>query len=496
MKPDFEGDPDLNENKMAKKLLTLAYIILKRNNVYSMSSFWQTLKEAVAGSDRDFTKIPLGKAVILLAIPMVLEMVMESIFAVVDIFFVSKLGADAVATVGITESILTLIYAVAFGLAMGTTALVSRRIGEKRKREASQEGMQAIITAIVISLLIAIPGVIFAKDLMRLMGASEVIINEHSTYPAIIFGGNIVIMLLFINNAIFRGAGDAAIAMRVLWLANGLNCILDPLLIFGYGPFPELGIAGAAVATNIGRGVAVIYQLYILFKGSNRIKMMGLKIRIHWQKIAHLLKISMGGIGQMIIAHTSWLFMVRIISNFGSEAVAGYTIAIRIVLFLLLPSWGLSNAAATLVGQNLGAKRSDRAEKAVWTVALVNMIFLGIVSVAFIVFPEVFIRIFTQETNLIQIGADCLRIVSYGFIFYGLGMVMVQAFNGAGDTRTPTRVNFIAFWLIEIPLAYFLAVKTGLDEKGVFFSIIIAEAAMTMLALYFFKKGKWKVEKI
>ncbi|MCK9207570.1 MAG: MATE family efflux transporter [Salinivirgaceae bacterium] len=458
--------------------------------------WWRVFSEAVKGSDRDYTEIPLNKAVFLLAVPMVLEMAMESIFAIVDIFFVSSLGADAIATVGITESVLTLIYAIAFGLAMGTNALVSRRVGEKHYAEASSEGMQAIITGIIISLLIAVPGLIFAKDLLRLMGASPHIITEYSAYPAIMYGGNIVIMLLFINNAIFRGAGDAAIAMRVLWIANGINLILDPLLIFGIGPFPEMGIAGAAIATNIGRGTAVAYQFYILFNGKARVKLGIQMVKIRWLKIVHLLNISYGGILQSIIATTSWVFMVRIISHFGSEAVAGYTIAIRIIIFLLLPSWGLSNAASTLVGQNLGANRSDRAEQSVWKVSKINVVFLGVLSLFFIVYPEFFIRLFTTDANVVSIGADCLRIVSYGFIFYGLGMVLVQSFNGAGDTRTPTIFNLVAFWMIEIPLAYLLAIQFGFEQRGVFYAIIIAESSMSLMAWYFFRKGKWKTQQV
>jgi len=459
-------------------------------------NFRNDLKEAIMGSDRDFTSIPLNKAVFLLAVPMVLEMIMESIFAVVDIFFVSKLGADAVATVGLTESVLTLIYAIAFGLAMGTNALVSRRIGEKKPRSASEEGLQAIFTGIIVSILIAVPGAVFAKDLLHLMGASSLIVNQYSSYTTIMFGGNMVIMLLFINNAIFRGAGDAAIAMRMLWIANGLNLVLDPLLIFGLGPIHGMGIAGAAVATNIGRGFAVLSQLYILWSGNSRINMKGLKLALDGNRMMHLINVSLGGIYQTLIATSSWVFMVRLISKFGSEVVAGYTIAIRIVIFMLLPSWGLSNAASTLVGQNLGAGQPERAEKAVWQVAIINMVMLGIISLFFIFLPGTFIRLFTNEAELIRYGIKCLRIISYGFVFYGLGMVMVQAFNGSGDTRTPTKVNLVAFWLIEIPLAYFLALKAGLNEEGVFWAIIIAESSLTLLAFYLFRQGKWKTEQV
>jgi len=471
-------------------------ILFHQYRKLQLRRIWQDFKNALRGTSQDYTTIPLGRAVFLLAIPMVFEMIMESVFAVADIYFVGRLGAEAVATVGITESVLTIIYAIAFGLSMATTALVSRRIGEKKSDEAGKEGMQAIITGFCIALLIAIPGVIFAKDMLRLMGASAVIIDELSAYTSIMFGGNVVIMLLFINNAIFRGAGDAAIAMRVLWVANGLNIILDPLLIFGIGPFPEMGIAGAAVATNIGRGVAVVYQLVVLWKGKSRIHLKGVPIKVEWFRIWHLLKISFGGIAQSLVATSSWIFMVRIISNFGSEVLAGYTIGIRIILFSLLPSWGLSNAAATLVGQNLGAKEPQRAEKAVWGVARINLIFLGGLSILFIVFPGWFVRLFSDDLRVIKSGIECLRIIAYGFAFYGIGMVMTQAFNGAGDTRTPTRINVVAFWLVEIPLAYVLAMVFGLEESGVFYSIIIAEACMTILAAYLFKQGRWKKERV
>ncbi len=461
-----------------------------------MSKIWKDFKEALAGSSKDYTDIPLGKAVFLLAVPMVLEMIMESVFAVVDIYFVGRLGADAVATVGITESVLTVIYSIAFGLSMATTALVSRRIGEKKKTEAGREGMQAILSGVVVSVVIGITGFIFAKDLLRLMGASQNIIEEFSSYCMIMFGGNVVIVLLFINNAIFRGAGDAHVAMWILWIANGLNIILDPVLIFGLGPFPEMGIAGAAVATNIGRGVAVVVQLIILFRGNKRVSLWGLPIRFEWKRIKHLVNISLGGIAQSLIATSSWIFMVRIISNFGSEVLAGYTIGIRIIIFTLLPSWGLSNAASTLVGQNLGAKQPIRAEKAVWGVAKINLVFLGSLSVLFIIFPEWFIRLFTDDLKVVEAGIECLRIIAYGFAFYGIGMVMIQAFNGAGDTRTPTRINIFTFWMIEIPLAYFMAITLGMEESGVFYAIIIAESSMTMVAAYLFKKGRWKKEAV
>nr|WP_321407752.1 MATE family efflux transporter [uncultured Carboxylicivirga sp.] len=471
-------------------------ILSRKLKERSLSSIWKDFKEAFGGSEQDYTKIPLGKAVFLLAVPMVLEMIMESVFAVVDIYFVGRLGADAVATVGITESILTIIYAISFGLSMATTALVSRRIGEKKGEEAGHEGLQAIITGVVVSVLIAVPGMIFAKDLLQLMGASEAIVEDLSSYTSIMFGGNLVIMLLFINNAIFRGAGDANIAMWVLWIANGLNMILDPLLIFGIGPFPEMGIAGAAVATNIGRGIAVTVQLFLLFRGKGRVSLKGIPLKIEWKRIRHLINISLGGIAQSLIATSSWIFMVRIISNFGSEVLAGYTIGIRIIIFTLLPSWGLSNAASTLVGQNLGAREPERAEKAVWGVARINMIFLGVLSVLFIVFPGWFVRLFTDDVEVVKAGVECLRIVAYGFTFYGMGMVMIQAFNGAGDTRTPTRINVFTFWMIEIPLAYFLAMIVGMEQTGVFYAIIIAESCMTILAAWLFRKGKWKKEEV
>ncbi len=465
-------------------------------NKEKIKSLWKDILESISGTDKDFTSEKLSKAILLLAIPMVLEMIMESVFAIADIFFVSKLGPDAIATVGITESLLTIIYAIGMGLSMATTALVARRIGEKKPYRASVAAVQSIIVGALVSLVIGIPGMIFAKDLLRLMGANAEIIEHGSIYPSILLGSNIIIMLLFIINAIFRSSGDAAISMRVLLLANGVNILLDPLFIFGLGPIPAMGIKGAAIATTTGRGIAVIYQFYILLKGNGRIKIFKKAIRVNLKVMYDLVKISLGGIGQSIIATSSWIGMVRIIAIFGSTALAGYTIAIRIIIFVLLPSWGLSNAAATLVGQNLGAKKPQRAEKAVWTTGYVNMLFLSIVSFIFIIEPYFFIRLFIDNAEVIATGAKGLRIVSMGLIFYAMGMVMIQAFNGAGDTLTPTKINIISFWIIEIPLAYFLATLYGFNEFGVYIAIIVAESVMTLIAMWLFKKGKWKLRKV
>jgi len=411
-------------------------MIYRRNltrsfNKNNVKKIYKDLFEAISGTEQDFTEGKLSRAIFLLSIPMVLEMIMESIFAVVDIYFVSKLGPDSVATVGITESLITIVYAIAIGLSMATTSIVSRRIGEKDPGEAGRTAFQSIITGLFASLLIAIPGFIFASDLLRLMGANDLIIRELSGYTKIMLGGNVVIMLLFIINAVFRSSGDAAISMRVLWIGNIINIILDPCLIFGWGPFPELGIAGAAVATTTGRGVAVIYQFYLLFRGNKRVRILALHIGVNFRLIGKILKISLGGIGQNLIATSSWVALVRIISVFGSEALAGYTIAIRIVLFALLPSWGVSNAAATLVGQNLGAKKPERAERAVWVTGWVNMILLGIIGAILIIYPGRFISFFIDDPQVMESGILGLKIISAGFIAYGLGMVLVNSFNGS-----------------------------------------------------------------
>jgi len=469
---------------------------IKSVNKNSLKSIWKDILESISGTDKDFTKEKLSKAILLLSIPMVLEMIMESVFAIADIFFVSRLGPDAIATVGITESLLTIIYSIGMGLSMATTALVSRRIGEKKPYRASIAAVQAIVAGAAISVIIGVSGAIFAKDLLKLMGANKIIIEEGSIYTMILLGSNIIIMLLFIINAVFRSSGDAAVSMRVLLLANGANIILDPIFIFGFGPVPAMGIKGAAIATTIGRGIAVIYQFYLLRKGNGRIIIYKKAIKLNIKVMYDLIKISAGGIGQSLIATLSWIGMVRIIAMFGSIALAGYTIAIRIIIFVLLPSWGISNAAATLVGQNLGAKKPHRAERAVWATAYVNMVLLSIVSIIFIVIPDFFIKLFIDNPDVIATGARGLRIVSFGFVFYAMGMVMVQAFNGAGDTKTPTKINIICFWIIEIPLAYYLANIYGLKEYGVYTAIIFAESFMTIIVMWLFRQGKWKLKEV
>jgi putative MATE family efflux protein len=466
------------------------------NSKLRLKTLWKDVLESISGTDQDFTKGGLGRAILLLSIPMVLEMVMESIFAVVDIFFVSKLGAHAVATVGITESLMTIVYAIAMGLAVGTTALISRRIGEKNHEGAAVTAFQAIAIGLLVSLLIAVPGASFASRLLDLMGAEDEMVREGFMYTGIMLGSNGIIMLLFIINAVFRSAGDAAISMRVLWIANLINIILDPLLILGIGPFPELGIKGAAIATTTGRGIGVAYQFWLLFNGKGRVQLkvrhMYIQVKVLWR----LIRLSLGGIGQSLIATTSWIGLVRIIAEFGSEVLAAYTIAIRVVIFTLLPSWGLSNAAATLVGQNLGANQPDRAQRSVWHTAKVNMVFMGLVALIFIMYPGFFIRIFIDDPDIIASGAVCLRIIAYGYVLYAMGMVMVQALNGAGDTGTPTLINLFCFWMLEIPLAYFMALQWGIAENGVYYAIIIAESIMTLVAALIFRRGKWKLRKV
>jgi putative MATE family efflux protein len=460
------------------------------------SSFWDSIWEALRGSHQDFTQGNLNRAVVLLAIPMVLEMVLESLFAVVDVFWVARMGADAVATVGLTESLLSLIFAVGFGLGLSTTAMVARRIGEKDAPGAAVAGVQSIVIGLATSLLVGVPCWIYAPRLLQIMGASPQIVATGSGYARIALGGCGAILMLFLNNAIFRGAGDAAVAMRLLWVSNIINLVLDPCLIFGLGPFPKLGVTGAALATFIGRSIGVLYQFYRLLRGTERIHILVNQIRVNLHVLFRLLRVSLVGILQFTIADVSWIGLVRIVSLFGSAALAGYTIAIRILIFVILPSWGLSNAAATLVGQNLGAKQPERAEQSVWRTGLYNMIFLGSVGVLFIFFAEPVIRLFTSDPAVVPLAVSCLRILSYGNIGYAYGMVMLQAFNGAGDTVTPTVVNFFGFWLLELPLAYALAVPLHLRSNGAYYAIVIAEGAIAAAGVLLFRRGRWKRQEI
>lgn len=461
-----------------------------------LGRLWQDLREAIAGSEQDFTKGPIGRAIFLLSVPMALEMMMESVFAIADIFFVSRLGPEAVATVGITESLITIVYAIAIGFSTAASSVVSRRIGEKNPEGASVAAFQAILAAVVMSVVIAIPGALFSRELLGFMGASPVIINEMSGFTSIMIGGNVVIMLLFVINGIFRSAGDAAISMRVLWLANLLNILLDPLLIFGLGPIPAMGVEGAAIATTTGRGVAVVYQLYLLFGGKHRVKIGWRHIRFEKKVMVTLIRLALGSTGQHLIVTSSWILLVRFIAIFGSVVVAGYTIALRILIFAILPSWGISNAASTLVGQNLGAGQPERAQRSVWITGWTNVAFLGLVGLVLVIWPGSFIRLFVTDPAVVNAGIIALRLISIGSIAYGLGMVLVNALNGAGDTLTPLRINIFCYWLLEIPLAWWLATQTSMAETGVYWAILVAESMMTVAALWYFKKGNWKLTKV
>jgi putative MATE family efflux protein len=432
----------------------------------------------------------------LLAIPMVLEMVLESLFAVVDVFWVSRLGADAIATVGLTESVLTLVFAVGMGLGMSTTAMVARRIGEKDPDGAAVSAVQAIFLGLIASVVIGLPFFLLAPRLLGLMGATPAIIAGGANYTRIALGGSGVVLLLFLNNAIFRGAGDAAIAMRLLWVSNILNLIFDPCLIFGLGPFPKLGVTGAALATFSGRGIGVLYQFYRLGKGTERIRILGRHMRLQGAVLWRLIRVSITGILQFLISQASWIGLVRIVSLFGAPALAAYTIGIRIVIFAILPSWGLSNAAATLVGQNLGAGHVDRARKAVWRTGLWNMLFLGSVGIVFILFAPWIIGLFTQDPAVTGTAIQCLRIFSCGNIAFAYGMVMLQAFNGAGDTLTPTYVNLFGFWVVEIPLAWWLAMHTSMRVNGVFISVVVAQSIIVLISIVLFRQGRWAKQRI
>jgi putative MATE family efflux protein len=449
---------------------------------------WGALREAVRGSDRDYTVGPIGRSVLLLAVPMVLETAMESIFAVVDVFFVSRLGAAAVATVGLTESLLTLVETVAIGLSIGVTALVARRIGERDREGAARTAVQAVALGVIVAVVLGVLGGRYAPGLLRVMGASSQVVSEGVGYTQIMLAGNGSLLLLFLINAIFRGAGDAAIAMRVLWIANGINILLDPALIFGIGPFPELGVAGAAIATNIGRGSAVLLQLYLLFRSAGRVRVLREHVKVNLRVMWQLVRLSGTGTFQTFVVVASWIGLTRLLAEFGSEVLAGYTIGIRVIIFAILPSWGMSNAAATMVGQALGAGKPERAERAVWLAGFYNMLFLGTVGAAFMLLAPEIVGAFTAEPGPARLSA--------GFLFYAYGMVLTQSFNGAGDAWTPTVINLFCFWLFELPVAFVLAYMLDLGPQGVFLAMTLSFSLLAVVSAVVFRKGKWKRKQV
>ncbi len=460
-------------------------------------SIFRLFKEALQGSEQVFTEIGINKAIFLLSIPMIVEMGMESIFAVVDIYFVSKLNnSTAVAAVGYTESVLSILYSLAMGLGMGATAIVARRVGEGDHKGAGIAAVQALYLGLLVSVTISVTGIFFYKDILRLMGASADVITHSSSYALWMFAGNHTVTFLFLINAVFRGAGNAALAMRALLLANVLNIILDPIFIFGWGPVPAMGVEGAAIATNIGRGVGVLFQLYYLFNGKAIVRITSANFGFRPDIITNVVKVSGGSILQFIIGSASWIFLMKLMSRFGDHAVAGYTTAIRIFIFTLLPSWGMANAGATLVGQNLGAQRPDRAETSVWRAAYFNAIFLGLVMILFLTISPWIIGIFSQQPEVVYYGVQALRYVSLGYIFYGYGMVIAQALNGAGDTYTPTILNVFGFWVFQIPFAYLVSIQWEWGPRGVFVAIALAESLMAVAAVIIFRRGRWKTVKI
>jgi putative MATE family efflux protein len=459
-------------------------------------TFWQVVRLSLKGRHFDYTSVPLNRAVILLAVPMVLEMIMESLFAVVDVFWVSRLGSDAVAVVGLTEAVMTLVYAVAIGISFAATAIVARRIGEQDPERASQAAGQIIVIGVTLSAGMGLLLSYFAADILRLMGATDSVVALGTDFARIMLGCNATVFLIFLINAIFRGAGDAVLAMRTLWLANALNILLGPCFIFGWGPFPELGVTGAAVATNIGRGVGVLYQLWHLAGHNSRVRVRMRHLTPIFDDIRAILATAGNGILQMAIGTTSWVGLVKILATFGSVALAGYTIAIRIVIFALMPAWGLANAGATLVGQNLGAGKPERAEQAVWIATRFNALFLGVVGLAFIVFAGPLVSFFSDDPHVLEYGVRALWVVSLAFPLYAAGMCLEGAFNGAGDTRTPTRLNFFCYWLGQIPLAWLLANYFGLGPTGVFIAIPVSFSALALWALVLFRRGHWKQQRV
>ena len=466
------------------------------NGLSLIKKIFKHLPQALRGDTEEYTSGSISKAIFMLSIPMVLEMLMESIFVLVDAYYVSSLGADAIATVGLTESVLTLVYAISIGLCMGITAIVARRIGEKDPRGASRAAVHAIYLGILLAIAIAYVGIRYPKEILRFMGGSPELVETGYGFTQILLGGNVTIVLLFLINAVFRGAGHAVIAMRVLLLSNALNLILDPILIFGWGPVPAYGVKGAAIATTIGRGTAVLSQLIVLFFGSGLIRIYFNDLRLRLTMLWNLIRVSLGGIGQFIIGTSSWVFLMRIMAEFGSEALAGYTIAIRVLMFTMMPSWGMSNAAATLVGQNLGAKQPGRAEASTWLTSKYNAVFMFFVSVVYLLFAQPILSVFSSEPEVIRFGKLALQIIAAGYVFYAFGMVVIQAFNGAGDTRTPTIMNFFCFWMFQLPLAYVLAVILDWGPIGVFLAVTLAEVVLSIIAVRYFVRGRWKTVKV
>ena len=460
------------------------------------TSFWRDVAHALKGEQHDYTKEKLNRAILLLAVPMVLEMLMESLFAVVDVFWVSRLGRDAVAVIGLTESVMSLVYAVAIGISFAATAIVARRIGEKDPERAARSAAQIVMLGVTIAAGLGVLLGWFAPDILRLMGASPEIVALGSDFARIMLGGNVTVFMIFLINAIFRGAGDAVLAMRTLWLANAFNIVLGPCFIFGWGPFPEMGVTGAAVATNIGRGIGVLYQLWHLAGHNSRVRVRLQHFRPQFDVLKGIVTTSGNGILQLVISTTSWVGLFKILAMFGSAALAGYTIAIRIVVFALMPAWGLANAGATLVGQNLGAQQPDRAEAAVRIATRFNVILLGIVGAAFVIFSYPLVSLFTNDPETLAHGARALWIVSLAFPLYAAGMCLEGAFNGAGDTWTPTRLNFFCFWLGQVPLAWILADVAGLGAMGVFIAVPISFSVLALWSAVLFKRGKWKLQKI
>ncbi|AMQ56685.1 MATE family efflux transporter [Algoriphagus sanaruensis] len=453
---------------------------------------WQLVKDAILGKEQDFTKLSLKTAIFLLAIPMILEMIMESLFAVVDIFFVAKLGKEAIATVGLTESVIVLTYAIGFGISMAATALVSRRFGEKEYHEAGSATFQLLLVGGFISLILGVLGWVFASDLLKIMGAEDAVVHIGTSYARIVFAGNTAIMLLFLINGAFRGAGQAHHAMRSLWISNGLNIILDPLFIFGLGSWEGFGLEGAAMATTFGRSMGVLYQFYHLFNGKHRLRILRENLKINWETIRKIIDLSLGGMGQFLIDSLSWVALTRMNAEFGSTVLAGYTIASRVLIFTILPAWGLSGAAATLVGQNLGAKKVRRAEQAVWLTTRYNVIFMASVTVIYLLFSKQLAGIFTETEEVMNIAAQGLWVIALGYVFFAVGMVLTQAFNGAGDTKTPAWINIAVLLGLEVPLAYLLAFTFEFSFLGIFIAISFCHSFHALVSLYFFKKGKWK----